>query len=329
MKKKIKALALFSGGLDSILAVKLMQDQGVKVRAVKFTTKFFSKDDDNSKAIESAQDLGIKLDIFDISKDYLKILRNPKYGYGTGINPCIDCKTLMFKKGGEYAQKIKADFIFTGEVLGERPMSQNHKALHIIHNEAGLKGKILRPLSAKLLSETEAEKKGYIDRNRLFDIQGRRRDKQILLAKKYKIKEYPSPAGGCLLCEKSFSMRVKDLFKHEKNVSVDKVELLKYGRHFRFGDNKVIVGRNKQDNEILLKIKDKDDYFFKVPITGTPITLLTGNKSKSSIMRAAELTLAYSDSEADEDIVLYGKKEPSKKIKVRQERKSHFRKFMV
>lgn len=327
--KKNKALALFSGGLDSILAVKIIEDLGIKVEGITFTTRFFSRDTLSvHKIIKSAEDIGLKLKIVDISKEYLKILKKPRYGYGSGINPCIDCKILMLKKAKEYADKKGFDFLFSGEVVGERPMSQNLNSLRTIEKQAGATGKLLRPLSAKLLPDTEAEKKGIVDREKLYSIEGRVRQKQIELAEKFNVKSYPKPAGGCLLCEKSFFKRVKDLFENNKNYDVSDMEILKYGRHFRFGVNKLVVGRNEQENEILLGLKKKSDYIFEVPYTGSPITILQGNKNKESIKLSAQVTASYSDSKEKEVIVNYGK-DLEKKIKADNVSKKNFSKYII
>ena len=296
----VKALGLFSGGLDSILAAKLIQEQGIKIELINFTTPFFP----SRNAIKMAKQL--KLKEIDITKDYLKMLRNPKHGYGSEMNPCIDCKILMLKKAKKYARKINAKFIFTGEVLGERPMSQNKRALELIEREAGLKGKLLRPLSARLLPITEAEKK-WVNRNKLLNISGRRRDKQMKLAKKFRIKEYPSPSGGCLLTYKEYARKIKDLIKHKKRIIRKDLELLKIGRHFRLKNNKIIVGRNEGENKKLLELKQKTDYIFEVPDIGSPITVLQGPKTKKAIKLAAQLTLRYSDAKGKAK-VKYGRK---------------------
>jgi len=250
----IKALGLFSGGLDSILAVKLIQSQGIEVKLVNFTTPFFP----SKNAKEMAKQLSLKLKEFDVTRDYLKVLRNPKHGYGSFLNPCIDCKIFMLRKAKQYAKKIGAKFIFTGEVLGERPMSQNKNSLVLIEKESGLKGKLLRPLSAQLLPITEAERK-WIDRSKLLDIMGRRRERQIKLAKKFGIKDYPTPSGGCLLTNNEYAAKAKDLIESNKKISINDIKLLKIGRHFRYGKNKIIVVRNEKENKELLKLKKSSD----------------------------------------------------------------------
>ena len=298
----VKALGLFSGGLDSILATKLVQEQRIRVELINFYTPFFPP----KNAIKIAKQLKIKLKEIDVTKDYLKMLRKPKHGYGSEMNPCMDCKIFMLKKAKKYAKRIKAKFIFTGEVIGERPMSQNKKALELIEREAGLKGKLLRPLSAKLLPVTEAEKK-WVNRNKLLDVSGRRREKQMKLAKKFKIKQYPSPSGGCLLTYKEFAKKIKDLLKHKKRITRNDLELLKVGRHFRFKNNKIIVGRNEKENKKLLELKQKTDYIFEVPDIGSPTTVLQGPKTKKAIKIAAQLTARYSDAR-EKTKVKYGRK---------------------
>lgn len=297
----MKTLALLSG-LDSILAVKLIQEQGIDVIGFYFNSDFF-----NSKIpLDIAKQLGIKLYIFKNDKQYLKILKKPKYGYGSGINPCIDCKIFIMKNAKKYMKKIKAKFIITGEVLGERPMSQHREALDIIEKEAGLKGYLLRPLTAKNLPETIPEKKGWINRNKLLAMKGRGRKKQFELANKYNINYYPSPAGGCLLTQKEFASKVRDLFKHNKKIKENDIKLLKLGRHFRYHENKIIVGRNEKENKELLKLKNSS-IVFEVPKVGSPITLLQG-KSKENIIKAAQLTAFYSDNKDEKVKVNYNNK---------------------
>nr|MDO8081136.1 hypothetical protein [Candidatus Freyarchaeota archaeon] len=326
----MKAVALLSGGLDSTLAVKLILDQGINVVALKFSSPFCLCDQGGKcHALEAANKFNIPLKTMYKGEDYLKVLRKPKFGYGSGMNPCVDCRIFMLKKAKEYAEEIGAQFIFTGEVLDERPMSQHYKTLKIIEREAGLEGKIVRPLSAKLLPETEAEKMGWVDRNQLLDIRGRSRKPQIALAKKLEITDYPCPSGGCLLTYKEFANKVRDLFKHKKRVTLKDIELLKVGRHFRLGENKFIVGRNEAENKILLRLKNKTDYVFEVPDCGSPITILQDKKLKEAIKFAAKLTAAYSDANGDEVLVKYGRLELSRKITVTPMSEQELYKFRV
>jgi len=297
--KTIKALALLSGGLDSTLAVKLILDQGIEVEALNFWTPFCLCGRGGCGAFEVAKKFNVPIKVMKLDKEYLQILKKPKYGYGKNMNPCIDCRILMLKKAKKYAQEIGASFIFTGEVLNERPMSQHLKALKTIEKEVNLVNKILRPLSAKLLPPTIMEKKGLVDREKLGNINGRSRKKQIKMAAEFGIMNYPCPAGGCLLTYKEFARKVRDLFDHKKRVTMEDVCLLKVGRHFRLGENKIIVGRNEAENKILLRMKSKNDYYFEAENTGSPITILQGPKTSKAVEKAADLTAFYSDKKGD------------------------------
>jgi len=299
MKDKIKAVALFSGGLDSILAVKLIREQGIEVKGVNFKTPFFGLD----KAFLTAKSFDMDLEIIDIAKEHLEILKNPKHGYGKNMNPCIDCHTFMFKKAGEYMSEIGASFIISGEVLGERPMSQNKNSLEVIEKESGYQGLILRPLSALLLPETIPEKEGWVDRNKLLNISGRSRKRQIELAAKIGIKNYPSPAGGCKLTEPGFSKRLKDLFTQE-SFSLEEIELLKLGRHFRLSTNiKLVVGRNKEENEKIKEFFQEGDFLFKAKNLKGPVSLLKGacRVNDGFINKSCQITARYCDRNEEEN----------------------------
>ena len=317
----MKAVALFSGGLDSIIAVKLIESQGITVQAITFESSFFSA----KKAKSAAKANNINLKVILIHKPYLEVVRNAKYGYGSGINPCKDCKIFMLKQAWKYAKKIGADFIFTGEVLNQRPMSQTKSALDLIEYEAGVKGKLIRPLSALKLKITDLEKKGKLKRENFLSINGRSRKEQIKLAKKFNIKSYSTPAGGCILCEKVISARLRDLFEHKKHVSINDAELIKLGRHFRVKDSKIIIGRNEEENNKLMKLKQKNDYIFEVKNVGSPVTLLKGRKSKKIIRIAAELTARYSDARNGNVEVNYSKG----KIIVKKPLSFSERKYMI
>ena len=313
--KRTKAVALLSGGLDSTLAVKLVLDQGIDVEAVNFVSPFCLCRKGGCGALEVAKNLNIPLKTITVGEEYLRIVRKPQFGYGKNMNPCIDCRIFMLKKAKKYAEEIGASFIFTGEVLGQRPMSQHRKTLGIIEKEAGLKGKILRPLSAKLLPPTEVEKKGLVSRETLLGIEGRSRKKQIRLAQELKVTEYSCPGGGCLLTCREFTSKLKDLFERKKRISLKDVRLLKVGRHFRFGKNKIIVGRNEAENGLLLQMKMTNDYCFEAQDTGSPITLLQGPKTRIAIKRAAELTVYYSDRKQSVVLVKFGKGELDKSLR--------------
>jgi tRNA U34 2-thiouridine synthase MnmA/TrmU len=258
----------------------------------------------------------VQLKVLRVDKEYIKMLRNPKHGYGKNLNPCVDCKIFILKKAKQYAKEIGADFLFTGEVLGERPMSQHGPALKTIEREANLRGKLLRPLSAKLLAETIAEKKGLVDRSKLLSIQGRSRKPQFELAKEYGIIVYPSPAGGCLLTCEEYAKKLRDLFDNKKRITVGDVALLSVGRHFRLGKSKIIVGRNQSENNFLAANRAKSDYYFELPDVVGPVTLLQGPKTKTAIEAAAKLTAFYSDAKTSEAKVRYGRESLNRVITV-------------
>ncbi len=296
--KRPKALALLSGGLDSMLAVKLILKQGIDVEAVNFVTPFCLCD--RCSVDKFSKDLKIKVHKVFLGQEFLDIVANPPHGYGSQMNPCIDCRILMFKKAKEIAEKIEADFLVTGEVLDERPFSQRRKAMLLIEKEAGLEGKILRPLSARLLPETEAEKAGLVDRSKLLAIRGRRRLPQMKMAEKLGLKEYPNPSGGCLLTDPEFARRVRDHLKNEGNLTLTDVALLKTGRHFRVGRAKIIVGRNKNENERLSILAETHGIpYLKVADYKGPITLCIGEKDRGILEKAAAITARYSDAPRD------------------------------
>ncbi len=313
---KIKALALLSGGLDSTLAVKLMLDQGFDVESINFVTPFCLCRKGGCGATEAAEKLGVPLKTVSLGKEYLKMLRNPEHGYGRNMNPCIDCRILILKAAKKYAEQKGISVIFTGEVLGERPMSQHRRALDLIEREAGLAGKILRPLSAKLLPQTEAEEKGWVDREKLLDIRGRSRKKQIELAAQSQITDYPCPSGGCLLTYREFAAKMKDLLEHKKSASLRDVAMLKIGRHFRFMKNKIIVGRNESENKILLNQRVRSVHFFEAQGCGSPITLVEGALTRETIQMAAQLTAFHSDQKSGEVPVNFGKERLNRSLTV-------------
>jgi len=319
---KTKAIVLFSGGLDSRLVIELLKQQGIQIKALHFKLPFGSGCCKSDCSFKFTQLKGIPLEIVDCTsgknfQEYLKTIKKPKFGYGSGMNPCIDCRIFMLKNAAQAMKTEKANFVVTGEVLNERPMSQHAKAMQLTELESGLQGKLLRPLSAKLLPETEAEKKGLVDRKKLLTISGRSRKQQIELANKFKI-PYPAPAGGCLLCEKEFAKKLQDLFKHNKKISPNDIELLKIGRHFRFGEAKnsarIIVGRNEQENKLLMKLRGKNHLMFEVADFPSPITLLD-KSGKEVIAKAAQLTAYYSDATKDKQVkVKFGKGKLNKSL---------------
>lgn len=291
---KIKAVGLLSGGLDSTLAAKLILEQGIDVHAINFTSPFCTctpKGAGCPAVVTAVKELGdIELKRVAMKDEYLEMVRNPKHGYGKGINPCIDCRIMKIRKAGEYMKRISASFLFTGEVLGQRPMSQHRRAIDIIDLESGLKGYIVRPLSAAHFRPTIPEEKGWVDRDRFLSISGRSRKIQISLAAEKGIKDYPCPAGGCLLTDRNFSNRMRDYLRFTESPSIRDIPLLKAGRHFRLeGGDKVIVARNERECRMLKNLSRKNDHLL-VPIDfAGPAVILQG----SSLRAAVEKMLQY------------------------------------
>lgn len=282
---RIRALVLLSGGLDSMLAAKILIELEIEVVGLSFKSYFF----DVIKARKTAEQLGVKLMEVDFSDEHLKMVKKPSHGYGKNINPCVDCHGMMLKKAGEIMKKDKFDFVATGEVLGQRPMSQNKEALKIVEKIAGLEGKIIRPMSAKLLDETEIEKLDKIDREKLLDISGRSRHRQLELVKKYDIKEYASPGGGCILTEPDFSKKLFKIFEYWPDCNGNDIALLKNGRSFWFNiENQkkvlVIIGRDEEDNKNLLKLKQVDDTIIEPIDFAGPISLIRIKNYKQEII---------------------------------------------
>lgn len=287
-----RALLLFSGGLDSILATKVLREQGVKVTPVCFRSFFFDCD----LARRSAKQLNLTLKVVDISKEHLKIVKTPRFGYGKGLNPCIDCHLAMVKKAKEIFEKRKFDILVTGEVLGERPFSQRKKILKLIEKKASLENNILRPLSAKLLPETIYEKEGLVEREKFFSIRGKSRKSQMKLAKKFKIREFPSPAGGCILTDPQYAKRLKFLLEKIPDFDGEDARLLKKGRIFWYGKFLIIIGRNEKENGEIKKMKKEKDIMLEPENFPGPTVLIRGFKRKiqrEQIVRATELLLHY------------------------------------
>jgi len=323
----MKALSLFSGGLDSILAVMLMEEQGADVLGFFFETPFFS----SQKAIQSARYIGLALKVVDITDRFLEIMLNPRHGYGKGLNPCIDCHTLMLKITGEMLKREGADFIISGEVLGQRPMSQNLRSLSIISRDSGFKDLILRPLSAKRLPETLPEKEGWVIRERLLGLSGRSRHPQMELAKKFGIKEYPAPAGGCLLTEEVFSRRLKDLISVNPEFSRQDIELLKWGRHFRISEKtKIVVGRNQKENEMISSLRREGDTILIVEAFPGPTVLVKGDLSSEETELAASITVSYSDAVVDQSVAVRLIRDLKQRtLFSRGKEKGNFHRFMI
>ena len=310
-----------------MLAASLIGAQGIDVLALFFETPFFS----SKKPRKSAKSLNLPFRVVNITERHLEVVKGPKYGYGGNMNPCIDCHALMFRIAGEMLEGEKADFVVTGEVLGQRPMSQNRGALSLVNAESGLNRLLLRPLSAKHLPLTIPEEEGWVKRDLLMDFQGRSRKPQMLLAKEMNIREYPSPAGGCLLTEKAFSSRLKDLFASGRDPQIREIELLKLGRHFRIGPHtKVVVGRNKGENEAIHALSTDEDLVIRSDSVPGPTVLVLGEPSDDSLELAADITLAYSDVEEGEVSDVRVKRNAREEIlSVEVSDKREFRHYMI
>lgn len=275
-----------------MLAAGLIRAQGIDVLALFFETPFFTRE----RAEKSAHLMDLPFKVVDMTPQHLNIVRNPKYGYGEHLNPCIDCHCLMARMAREMLHGEQADFVITGDVLGQRPMSQNKKSLDLIAMESGLNNLLLRPLSAKCLSATIPETEKWVDRTALMGIQGRSRKPQMELARRLNITDYPSPAGGCVLTEKGFSRRLKDLFTFNTDIDEKDLGLLKLGRHFRVGsETKVVVGRNRQENLHISALRKRENIILYSLCVPGPLTLVSGAISSELLELAAAITTAYSD----------------------------------
>ncbi len=311
------AIAMLSGGLDSTLAARIVQEQAINVIGVHFTTGFcgiqrrrrvarpseFGSPALGNKALQSAATLEIPIEIVDVSQDYLAIVLNPLHGYGAHMNPCQDCRAFMLRQAKAFLEEIGADFVVTGEVVGQRPNSQKRHMLYQTERESGLRGLILRPLSAKLLRPTIPEREGWVIRDHFFAISGRGRKQQIEIAAGFGITEYPQPAGGCcLLVEQAFSRRLRDFLEHNPPEALDhdEVALLSVGRHLRLPDGtKVIVGRHEGENNFLEHARRPNHWRFEASGGGSPIALCRGPLSSDQVELAAAVVAGYSRSKSE------------------------------
>jgi tRNA-specific 2-thiouridylase len=298
------AVALFSGGGDSQLAAALVRSQGIAVLAVNFSTCFFNLSEERNRKLEElCEKLGLEFKSIFLGDEYLRMLASPKFGYGGAFNPCIDCHILMLRSARRIMNETGAQFVISGEVAGQRPMSQNMQALGIVERESGLRGRLLRPLSAQLLPPTLAELNGIVDRRRLLDIRGRSRRRQNELARELGINDLPVAAGGCALAEKGFGEKVRDLFQHAEGgvPSMDDALLLRYGRHLRCNPEfKIVVGKNKLENESLTMSAKPGDLMFSTPgreLYVGPVVLARGRIKKEHWEWIASVMLRYADVE--------------------------------
>jgi tRNA-uridine 2-sulfurtransferase len=290
----IKAVGLLSGGLDSTLAARILLDQGIEVHAINFTSPFCTctaKGASCASVVTAVRQLGnIPLERVAMGDDYLEMIRNPKHGYGRGMNPCIDCRIMKIGLAGKYMESIGGSFLFTGEVIGQRPMSQTRNAINIIDKYCGYRELLLRPLSAQFFEPTLPEQKGWVDRKKLLDFNGRNRKPQIELAAQMGIADYPCPAGGCRLTETNFAERLRDYFDHAKTVSVCDMPLLKIGRHFRLDNgDKAVLARDEAEGEALIRLARDTDHLL-IPQFPGPVAILQGTDVDQVLDKMVEYT---------------------------------------
>ncbi|RLC91331.1 MAG: hypothetical protein DRI77_13925 [Chloroflexi bacterium] len=320
-REQIKAVGLFSGGLDSILAVRIVLEQGIEVTALHLRTGFSFAERSlvtgPSDAERAAAMLGVGLEVIDVSAEFLPLVLNPRYGYGSGMNPCVDCRILLLRQARAWMETHDYHFVFTGEVVGQRPKSQKRPMLNTVERESGLRGYLLRPLSAKLLAPTVPEQRGWVDRERLYAISGRGRKEQIRLAERFGITDYPQPSGGCCyLIDQTYSRRLRDFLACEgaSALTTGAAQLLAVGRHLRLSSGrKVIVGRRERENEYLAACGVAGVLLTTVDHPG-PTTLMPGGAAGNPLTReeielAARITAGYSD----------GKQEPAVRVEVRDD----------
>ncbi|WP_456479646.1 argininosuccinate synthase domain-containing protein [Nautilia sp.] len=319
----MKAIALFSGGLDSALAIKLIQDQNIEIEGVYIDVGFETNKQKTEHLQKLADELGIKLTVLDIKEQYIKeILFNPVYGYGKNMNPCIDCHANMIRVAKEYMKKTDAKFIISGEVVGQRPMSQRLPALNAVNKLANAEGLVLRPLSAKLLPPTIPEKEGWVDREKLLAISGRDRKTQLELAKKYGLENFESPGGGCLLTDINFSKRLKD-FSKTLTLTPNEIEILKIGRHFNVEGIKIIISRKAEENPVLKEYGG--DLFEKMYPKGFPgpVGLIQKNAPEKIKKQAADMLISYTREKEGE--VILGKNV----FRASKKDKNEFAKYLI
>ena len=296
--RPVTALALMSGGLDSRLAARIMLEHGVRVVALNFQSVFGhapSGGSSMSEAAKACQALSIPLEPVPFSDELIPLVKDPPHGYGRHMNPCIDCRIAQFRLAKRRMEELGAHFLVTGEVVGQRPMSQRRDALHLIDREAGVKGLVLRPLSAQLLPPTLAEQKGWVDRDRLYGFSGRSRKPQIELAARFGLTDYPEAAGGCLLTYEGFAKKVRELIEHKPGATERDFELLKVGRHYRLPCGaKVIVSRDEHENDRLAAMAQAGDVLFERNDTLGPVVMLCDSRGEDDGNLAAALCVSHS-----------------------------------
>ncbi len=306
-KKRPHAIALFSGGLDSALAILMMLQQNIEVTALTFLTHFGCDIKDRSSCSADpypvAEKFKFNVRLVHLGEQFIKIVQKPKYGYGRNMNPCVDCRILMLKEAKEYMRLVGADFVITGEVLGQRPKSQHRGMMRAVERDSGLEGFLLRPLCAKLLDPTIPEINGLVKRELLGNFNGRSRKPQIALAEKFGLEDYPSPAAGCLLTDVSYSNRLRDLMRHTDRIDFNDLNLLRVGRHFRLDENtKIIIGRREHENDKILQYAKPEHILLEALDIGSPIGVYISTNGDGRLPEAAALTARYCDNKNDADV---------------------------
>jgi len=303
----VRAVATYSGGLDSLVAAMIVRRAGIDVTLLHVQHLFSAGEGGRQQLEDVAHRYGFELRIEDVSSDHLSVIRYPKHGYGQGMNPCVDCRVFMLKVARRVMEEMGAQFVVTGEVLGQRPKSQHYHALLLAAEESGLGDRLLRPLSANLLPESLPVREGWLKANDLYSIHGRSRERQIRLAEEFGIDDYPQPAGGCVLIEKAYVARVRDAFaaRGKSAVGVDEFRLLRIGRHFRLSpDVKVIIGRDQAENEKLARLAGERIQLDPMDVMG-PTTLIEGRPTADDLQMVASLAARYCDAEEGTDVSFY------------------------
>ncbi len=326
MQKSRTALALFSGGLDSLLSVLVVRQAGVRVIPLFFRTPFFTEE----RALRTCEQNGLQLEVIDISDRFLIMMEHPFYGFGKNFNPCIDCHGLMFNLAGELLDHYKADFLISGEVLGQRPMSQRKDALNAVAKLSGYKDLLVRPLSQQLLPDTRPVREGWIIKDALLAISGRSRKPQMELVRHFGISEVPSPGGGCLLTDRNFTARFRDLVEHQK-LDLQSISLLRFGRHFRLNSTaKLIIGRDEPDNMHMLESGQGGLFLLNLEIPG-PLGLLTPDSVDDQLVGLAASLLAFYNKKSPAEVrISYGKQFPlTESVQVTKASEVEVMKYMI
>ena len=338
--EQIKAVGLFSGGLDSMLAIRVVTEQGIRVTALHFRTGFsylernrtIGQETGPTQVERAAALLNVPLEVIDLADEYISVVLHPRYGYGSGMNPCVDCRIFLLRRAKDWMEEHGYHFVFTGEVVGQRPKSQMRPTLKTVERESGLQNYLLRPLSAKILPPTEPEQRGWVDREKLYGISGRGRKEQITLAAQLRIDDYPQPSGGCCyLVDQTYSRRLRDLLAHEgeESLNVERAQLLAVGRHLRLPSGcKIVVGRREQENNYLATC-DVAGVLLTTPQHPGPTTLIPGAPTRDEIEMAARITAGYSDGWDEPAVPVRVSKGPTGVLTVEPLDKEEIRTLMV